>query len=113
MNSCKVSKIPLFIRKKREVRKIGKSKKDIPYPKAILTILKSHYPDAIPLEIIYTEMPQYRRLSEHDKEPWVDRFGRKFQQNFKHTIRSVLAQLVKKGKAEKDVKRGYYRSRDC
>jgi hypothetical protein len=75
--------------------------RNIPYAKAILAILKNHCSDAIHLETIYKEMPQYKRLSEHDKEPWVDRFGRKLQQNFKHTIKSVLAQLVKKGKAEK------------
>jgi hypothetical protein len=99
--------------KKRKVRATEKNMRNTPYGKAILVILRSHCPNAIDLQTIYIEMPQYRRLSEHDKEPWVDKFGRKFQQNFKHTIRSVLADLVKKGKAEKDVKRGYYRSRDC
>lgn len=69
--------------------------------KAIVNVLKAHYPETIDLQAIYLEVRQHRILVDNDLKMI---YG---QLNYQHTVRSILAGLVKEGSVER-VKRATY-----
>lgn len=70
--------------------------------KAIVNVLKAHYPETVDLQTIYLEVRQHRTLVDNDLKMT---YG---QLNYQHTVRSILTGLVKEGSVER-VKRATYR----
>lgn len=70
--------------------------------KAIVNVLKAHYPETVDLQTIYLEVRQHRTLVDNDLKMT---FG---QLNYQHTVRSILTCLVKECSVER-VKRATYR----
>ena len=70
--------------------------------KAIVNVLKAHYPETVDLQTIYLEVRQHRTLVDDDLKMT---YG---QLNYQHTVRSALTHLVREGSVER-VKRATYR----
>jgi len=88
----------MYYEKRKEVNFMA----NLEWWKAVVNVLKAHYPETVDLQTVYLEVRQHRTLVDYD---FKMTYG---QPNYHHTVRSILARLVKEGSVER-VKRATYR----
>lgn len=76
--------------------------KDLTWEEAILNVLRNHYPNAVTLQTIYSEVKQFKKLTEYHFE--ITKYS---ELRYHHHVRAYIENLVKKGKIERIV-RGMY-----
>ena len=79
---------------------------DLVWEEAIMHVFGSHHPKEVSLKTLYFEVSKYRKLAESDFE--TTKYG---EERYRHVLRAVLNQLVRKGWVER-IRRGIYMMKD-
>lgn len=78
------------------------NKQNLIWEEAILHVLGDHYPKAVSLRDIYSEVKEFRKLAEKDFE--ITKYN---ELRYRHVTRAILSKLIKE-KTIKRVKRAVY-----
>jgi len=79
---------------------------NLAWDEAVLHVLGAYYPREVSLQTIYFEVKKYKKLTRKDYE--ITNYD---EPRYKHVVRAILNQLVKKGWVER-VRRGVYIMRE-